>query len=505
MKGRWILILHAHLPFVRHPEHEHFLEEDWLYEAMAETYLPLLDAIDRLRGTRARFTLTMSPPLCEMLRDPLLVGRFRRRLNALCELADREIVRTKHEPRFAAAAAMHRDHFHRVRDLFENRYGRDIVGGFAKAQSDGAIEVMTTTATHGFLPLMIRPEARRAQVGVAVDNYRKHFGRAPRGIWLAECGYAEGVEAPVKEFGLKYFIVDTHGVLYARPRPRFGVFAPVRCGNGVAAFARDPESSLQVWSAERGYPGDVAYREFYRDLGYDAPMEHIKPYLHPDGVRRNVGFKYFRVTGKVALHEKQPYDPAAAAAKADEHAGNFVFNREHQSKHLAELLGRPPAIVSPYDAELYGHWWFEGPRFLEGVLKRMGAAASTPSDALEAEGRLQAVEPCGSSWGDGGYAKTWLAGENSWMYRHLHEAEEHMAELARTQKGPHVAAALRQLLLAQSSDWAFILSTKTTVPYATRRFREHITRFHRFARGERDADAESRDTIFPELDPLKFA
>ena len=183
------------------------------------------------------------------------------------------------------------------------------------------------------------------------------------------------MDRALAEAGIRYFLVDAHGILNAFPTSPHGVHAPVVCPSGVAAFGRDLESSKQVWSSEEGYPGDGAYREFYRDLGYDASYDYIEPYLHDDGVRRNLGLKYYRVTGRVGLHEKQLYDRAAAVRKAVEHGGHFVFCRQHQLRFLKSKLSVPPIVVAPYDAELFGHWWYEGPEFLEAGLPRLAVRA----------------------------------------------------------------------------------------------------------------------------------
>ncbi len=348
MQGYLALVLHAHLPYVRHPEHEHFLEEDWLYEAITETYLPLLGVLDRLAQDRVacRLTLTLSPTLISMLQDPLLVSRYARRLDQLCELGDREVVRTAKDATFAPLARYYRDRFFAARSAYHDRYHRDLVDGFRRMQDAGLVDIVTCGATHGFLPLMqLYPEAVRAQISVAAAHYRKTFGRDAAGIWLPECGYYPGVERFLADEGIRYFFVDTHGITDATPRPRFGCYAPILTPIGVAAFARDPESSAQVWSAEQGYPGDPAYRDFYRDIGWDLDWSYMRAYIQPTGDRKNVGFKYHRITGKT--DQKQPYDPWAARERAAAHAGNFVFNRERQIEHLAEQMGRPPWSFRP--------------------------------------------------------------------------------------------------------------------------------------------------------------
>jgi len=243
--GYLSLILHAHLPFVRHPEYPDFLEEDWLYEAISETYIPLLVAFNHLRdeGVKFRLTMSMTPPLCEMLCDPLLQERYLAHLNKLCELSEKEVERTRQEaPHFHSAALMYRNHFHECREVFDNAYGRNIVRGFRQLQDEGFLEIITCCATHGFLPLMSNETVKRAQIQIARENYIKHFGRPPRGAWLAECAFNPGDDRHLREAGIGYFIADAHAILYGGPRPRRGIYAPVITPEGVAVFARDTET-----------------------------------------------------------------------------------------------------------------------------------------------------------------------------------------------------------------------------------------------------------------------
>jgi 1,4-alpha-glucan branching enzyme len=514
------LVLHAHLPFVRHPEHDDFLEEDWLYEAISETYVPLLQAFFRLRGERVPFRVTMSitPPLAAMLDDELLRARYRRHLEKLTDLAASE-VRGNHQSSPIGVIARH--YLHRFRGIraFIDEWGGDLLAAFRELQNDGHLEILACNATHGFLPLMSGPAPRRAQIRAGVQAYARSFGRRPRGIWLAECGYDHGIDALLGEEGIDFFFLDSHGLELGRPRPQRGIHAPVRTPGGPAAFARDLETGRQVWSADEGYPGDPVYREFYRDLGWDAGYEYIRPYLHDDGVRRGVGIKYHRVTGKVPLHEKDLYDPAAAEARAREHARNFVFNRRHQLRHLRGQMDRPPLVVAMYDAELFGHWWYEGPIFIEEVLRGLArepdVEAMTPPEYLVRHGaELQVQRPNPSTWGAHGTSRVWLNGQVAWLYRYQHWAEQEMAGLCHRFAGRSGLAqrALRQagreLLLMQSSDWAFIITAGTTVPYAVRRFKHHFESFRALRQGllqdallEADISArESRTPIFQDLD-----
>jgi len=521
--GYWCPVLHAHLPYVRHPEFPEFMEEDWFFEALTETYIPMVIVLDGLLedGVDYRLTMTLSPTLLSMMGDELLLGRYRRYLDRLVDLSGREIERTQREaPRFTELARTYLHDFTRVRRVFCETYGSDIVRAFRRHRDAGGLEVLTCGATHGFLPLMDPvPQAVRAQVQVGVDHYRRVLGRQPEGIWLPECAYLPGHETYLKEAGLHYTFVESHGIEDAWPRPRYGVAAPILSPGGVAFFGRDMESSRQVWSAEVGYPGDYDYREFYKDVGWELPMDYLADFL-PDGMRKNLGIKYHRVTGKVGLGEKEPYDRLRALEKAAMHAGHFLDNRMRQVQDLAARMDRPPIVVSPYDAELFGHWWFEGPDFLNFLFRKLHHDQDvikpiTAPEFLERHPECDVAQPPFCTWGARGYAEVWLNPGNDWIYPHLEMAAERMVELARRfgQPGDLERRALnqsaRELLLAQASDWAFIMKTNTTVEYAKKRTRDHVARFtylYRALMGEvalEDAivsEFEQRDNIFPAID-----
>src|SRR2546423_370570 len=301
------IVLHAHLPYVRHQEAREFLEEDWLYGAIPETYLPLLEVFDRCvdDGIPSRIPMTLTPPLVGMLRDELLVSRYAKRLDLLCELCDKEVHRTRADPQFGPLAWHYREHLYHLRRLFHDRYRRDLVSAFKRLQDAGAVEIITCGATHGF-------------------------------------------------------------------------------------------------------PGDPVYREFYRDIGWDLDHEYVRPYIQATGDRKNTGIKYYRITGKVPLGEKQPYDPNAARERAETHAGNFLFNRTKQIEFLQAAFreGPPPIIISPYDAELYGHWWYEGPIFLDYLIRKAAREQDvlrlqSPIDYLREYPEQQLAQPPMSSWGTG--------------------------------------------------------------------------------------------------------
>ncbi|MDR2616685.1 MAG: DUF1957 domain-containing protein [Endomicrobium sp.] len=519
-KGYWCLQLHAHLPHVRHPEYPDFLEEDWLYEAISETYLPLLSVFEKFVGDGVDFRLimTITPPLCNMLADSLLQERYYVWLNKHIELATKELDRTKNKKEFQDVAKMYYERFLDCKRLWE-KYNGNILLGYKKLQDFGKIEIVTCCATHGFLPLMNNEKAQRAQIRIACQDYQRYFGKKPNGIWLSECAYYPGIDKILAEENLKFFFTESHAILYGTPRPKYGIFAPIYSQNGVAAFSRDMETAHQVWSAKTGYPGDPVYREFYRDLGYDLDYDYIKPYLHSDGIRRNIGMKYHRITGQVSLGDKQSYVPQWANDKAQEHADNFLFNRTKQVEHLFEVLDRKPLIVSMYDAELFGHWWFEGPEFINCLFRKLHYDQNiikpiTPVEYLDKFPVNQVVDIAASSWGDKGYYEVWLNGSNDYIYRHLHKAQDRMIELAN--KFPNASGVLeralkqsaRELLLAQSSDWVFIMTAGTMVEYAIKRTKDHLISFaNLYAQINSNSldemylqNLEHKNNIFPNID-----
>src|SRR6202045_4671377 len=298
-QGQLALILYAPPPFARQPEDEQFLEEDCLFEAITETYIPLLQMMQRLVNDSVPFKLTMSltPTLCAMLQDPLLRERYVRHLELLIDLAARERKRNQDRPEIAELSQFYFELFLDSRHFFVDEWKCDLVEAFRQLRDTGALEVIGCAATHGLLPLIQQQsyEAARAQVLIGRDAYVDFFGVAPAGFWLPECAYTPGLDSILQEANLRWFVLDAHGLLFGDPQPQRAIYAPCYTPAGPAAFARDRDSSRQVWSAEEGYPGHPAYREFYRDVGFDLPLEHLGPVAR--GVRKFSGMKYHRITG----------------------------------------------------------------------------------------------------------------------------------------------------------------------------------------------------------------
>ena len=300
--GYLCLVLHAHLPFVRHPEYDDFLEEDWLYEAITETYIPLLEVFDGLErdGVDWRLTMSVTPTLAAMLSDPLLQYRYVRHLDNLIALAGKEIERTRWQPEFHHLAQMYHHRFTRARDVFVNQYGNNLLNGFRRFFETGKLELITCGATHGFLPLMdVNRNAVRAQIEVGCREFERHFGRGRRASGCRSAATSPGVDELLRDCRHPLLLRRHARRPVRRAAAQYGVYAPILCPkSGVAVLARDTESSKQVWSAIEGYPGDYNYREFYRDVGFDLDYDYLKPHLHQTGIRSHLGIKYYKITGR---------------------------------------------------------------------------------------------------------------------------------------------------------------------------------------------------------------
>lgn len=489
IKGYWVPVLHSHLPFIKHPQYEYFLEEHWLFEAISECYIPLLRRLKQLESENIDFRLTISvtPPLAQMLDDTHLMQKYEKHLENQLLLAQKEVQRTKDDKNYKDIAQFYQDLYTQTKDFFVNTLQRNVLNGYRYFNDLGKIEVITCGATHGFLPLLqTNKRAVEVQIELAVESHKRHFHKAPKGIWLPECAYYDGLDEILKENGIEFFFMDAHGLVYAEPTSINGVYSPVYTSNAVAAFARDPHSAKQVWSSKEGYPGDLNYRDFYRDIGYDLDFDYIKDHIDPSGNRGFTGFKYHKVTGDTDY--KEVYNPLVASQKTKDHAKDFHFKRDQQFEFLGSNMQRTPMVVSPYDAELFGHWWFEGVEFIYNIFKEIDKhkafKAVTPLEYLSMYPQNQVVSPAASSWGDQGYYDVWLNEGNSWIYRHLHNMADAMQSLSNQYKEGTseenkrvLNQMLRELLLAQSSDWAFLMTTKTAVEYSVQRTKEHISNF----------------------------
>jgi 1,4-alpha-glucan branching enzyme len=561
--------LHAHLPYVvNHGTWPHGLE--WLLEAAAETYLPLLRVIRNLErdGLALHAFLNFSPILLEQLAHPVFKEEFPQYLERKVSAAreDEAYFAQNNEPHLAETARYWQAFFQEALDDFRALNG-DIVRGFREAAERGLIEIITCGATHGYFPLLGTDESIRAQVQMAVATHERHIGQHPRGIWLPECAYRpagmwhypvvphgsaepwapfyrRGVEEPLEDAAIDFFFVDTHlverSVMFTPYELRAGgavgvaaslavetceperslyqsyyVDGPRAHRRPVSIFPRDPRTGLQVWSGDAGYPGDGRYLDFHKK-------------------RFPGGHRYWQVTGsKIDMAYKTPYYPARAAELTKSHAEHYVSLVADSLKAAMNDGDTTPAILcSPFDAELFGHWWYEGPQWLEHVARTM-ARADLPVALISGSAYHAKYKPSGflalpeGSWGKNGTHEVWLSPDTRWTWEYLYPAEAAVREAATSQhwkgsaQGERILKQLcRELLLLESSDWQFLITTEAARDYAEDRFNEHLASFNaveamwqRHVAGEtlgaddeaKLAGIEKQDSVFADINPALWA
>ena len=551
--------LHAHLPYVvNHGTWPHGME--WLHEAAAETYLPLLRVLGRLEkdGIRLNCNLSLSPILLEQLTHPVFIAEFPKYVTRKIVAAreDEAFFIQSGEAHYAETARFWYRFFTDALHDFEALNG-NIVAGFKRFHDAGMIEIITCCATHGYLPLLGTDESVRAQIRTAVQTHTRHIGQPPRGIWIPECGYRPashwsypvanadgspsppdfdriGVEQALAESSIEYFFVDTHLVEesqavsspYAKLRSATPVpdehhnlrslYRPWYVDGSYPAdtqpatvFPRDPRTGVQVWSGELGYPGDGAYCDFHKK-------------------RWPGGHRYWRVTGPhVDMADKEPYFAQDALPRVQSHASHFV-HLVHEALKSGSIDAAPPILCAPFDAELFGHWWFEGPLWLEAVARTLhdypcGIELICCSDYLKRFPRAGSIAMHEGSWGAEGTNQVWMNPETSWTYTHIYPAEIYLREVATTGKwreSPQATAIVqqlcRELLLLESSDWQFLITTGAARDYAELRFLTHNEQFQELKtiwqsfeqagslnehQTTRLAAIQERDSVFPDVDP----
>jgi 1,4-alpha-glucan branching enzyme len=509
LQGYLALVLHAHIPYFRPSESQAVQEELWYYQAMTDTYLPLLAMIKRLQKERIDFRLTLSltPTLLALFSDPAMIQRYDQYLTKNIHFAAKEQQRIKQDAALHAIAKLLTAKLQENQAVFESCSG-NLVHAFKQLQDEGFIEIIASTATHAFLPLMKTEEAMKAQIATAIRDYKRHFARKPRGIWLPECGFTPGIDRILQQFGIDYFFVDSAAVAMAVPQPSTGLAAPLKTPYGVHAFPIDPDCINQVSHTETGYHGDYDYRE--------VPRESNE-------------VNYYRITGPG--NHRELYKPRRAMMKAAKHADHFLSSRQQQIKLWSLGKQHKPIIVAAYNAELFGHWWNEGIQWLELLNQKICQDQSvisliTPSEYLNEFPSSEIGLLRESSWGRSQSFELWLHDHNAWIYRHLHQAEERMIKLATVHEhqqssGSSYAGLLqralnqasRKLMLAQCSDWAMLLEAGVNIDLAVQRTKSHIGCFHYICdmieRLEIDerllCDLEEKDKIFPLTDYLDFA
>ena len=431
------------------------------------------------KGAPGVFNLSVSPPLIEMLSDELLLEKFSRHLERQLELAEKE-VRRFHEGPEANLARFYLTRQNSLIETWETRCKRNILAEFAELEQLGKLNLLTCIGTHPFLPAyQSDPDSIRLQMGVTVRCFERAFGRKPLGVWLPECGFFPGLDAYLKEFGFRYFFLETHGALLATPTPKYGVFTPLKTPNGLFFTGREQASSMEVWSRKTGYPGHPEYREFFSDISKERERSYLGEYFFSGDSPIDSGLKYRRITGK---ENKEFYRPWNALRLASDHARLFVA---HRAATVTDLLphmeGNRATLLCPYDAELFGHWWFEGPNFLEALLERAASSGvvefSSADEVMLKSADEEVHEPAFSSWGEGGFGSVWINSETEGYYPMSYKMRAMINHLKGCKQKPLMKRLVKQmereLMLFQASDWAFMIHNRSAEGYARSRLAEH--------------------------------
>jgi len=553
-KGAFTFVLHSHLPYCRKAGRWPHGEE-WLHEAISETYIPLLNALYDLKeeGCRYKLTLGITPVLAEQLADPLILKHFRIFVEDRIHRACAEIQRYEKQQNahLAYLAKFYSDYYERIGRSFEERFQGNLITALKGLQEEGYLEILTSAATHGYLPLFERDSTIYGQLKTGIESYKHHFGRSPRAIWLPECGYRPGfytseggktflkpgIEQYLSELGLGLFFGETHTVeggepvgkatgavigpygnipkRYVVPIPDYEeptmktTYLPYWVQSAeVAVLGRNNRTGMQVWSADWGYPGDFDYREFHKKDG-------------------NSGLQYWRITGaRLDLAYKDYYHPDWAANRVQEHANHYSWLVAELINEFYRQNERFGIIVAAYDSELFGHWWFEGISWLKEVLKRLAKSEivelTTGSDFIEKHPPDDVLALSEGSWGQAGNHFTWFNADTEWMWPVIHATEVKMEQLVA--RYPDASGnlkevlnqAARELLLLESSDWPFLITTGQAKEYGENRFEEHVARFNRLSdialSGQISEAAVNfcrelfeLDNVFPDIDYRVFA
>ncbi|HEY5030835.1 MAG TPA: glycoside hydrolase family 57 protein [Actinomycetes bacterium] len=466
--GTCCIVLHSHLPWLAH--HGSWpVGEEWLYQSWAASYLPVVDVLDRLadEGRRDLLTLAVTPVLAAQLDDPYCLRELHTWLGFWQVRAEGLGASTDPRKRELGSREF-RASQHALRD-FESRWRHGASPVLRRLVDSGAVELLGGPATHPFQPLLDDRVAAFA-LSTGLDDTQLRVGTRPDGIWAPECGYRPSLEDLYADAGVQRFLVDGPTLLGAG---RTTADAWTVGGTDVVAFGRDLDVTYRVWSPRRGYPGGPWYRDFHT---YDHAS----------------GFHPARVTStRTAPEDKAPYDPERAAGAVAEDAADFVSVVRQRLVDLAGGRdGRPALVTVAYDTELFGHWWHEGPAFLEAVLRLLpeaGVRVTTLRGAVEAGHVAGSADLAPGSWGSGKDWRVWEGEQVADLVdagaaiqkRWLDLVGAHGSDPDRRRDLDQLA---RDALLALSSDWAFMVTKDSAAGYARDRFAGHEAAFHALAR-----------------------
>lgn len=495
------LILHGHIPWCK-KSGTWPAGEEWLFEAINETYIPILNILRELKenGLKTAITINITPILAEQLADEYMQQRFTEYMENLISRAKNDIKRFENHLDRRRIAEFYLKKFKHVLDTFYHNYYRDILGSFKWLQDEKMVELITCAATHGFLPLFEYDSGIFSQIQAAVDTHKKYFNSDPKGIWLPECAYRpkeykdgklqESIDYWLKNSGIEYFFVDSHGILDAEmieQKNNFGLTTNYgyNLESSVSVFGRNKKASRQVWDAKIGFPGNEYYREFHK-------KDHES------------GLHYWRITNKdLEKGEKQLYNIEKAKEVVESHAIHFVSLLMKELREFSEKFKTKGLVVSPYDFELFGHWWMEGILWLKIIFEMIqnheAIEMITISDYISKyKYKFSIIRMGESSWGEGGHFQVWKNPEHGWIWPYINASIKEFENVLEINPNPNnwekriLQQIARELLLMEGSDWPFLLYTQQAKEYANQRFHHHHQRFNKLIWQAKDFNDKNR-------------
>lgn len=499
------------------------VEESWFFEALSETYLPLLMLFDRLEADHVRFRLgcVLTPVCAQMLGDNLLQKKYAAYLDHQIDFGKREIERLAAEPEQCLLAQHYFDRIIELRAAFTTRYEGNILKAFDYYHRKRRIEFLAAPATHAFLPFLCSfPESIQAQMETALSFYRYSLGINPQGFWLPELGWSNDLDPFLRSYGFNYTICDSHGFIFGSPSPSRGTFYPVRTPQGVTILSRDFCACSEINRMRKQGP----YRDNGRDIGYELPINLLSQFSAVNGARCQTGYKYHQAAYPEESDTDILYNPAAAAAAVQEHAQIFLDNCRSRFNSARRHMREIPLSLCAFNADSFGRYWYEGPVFLENLFRLANDSDDlcfmTPSEYLYQQPihKFEISLPEFSSWGNNGYAEVCLNSSNDWIYRHLYRSIDRMVELAdrfnknSSLKERALNQGAREILLAMASDWPALLYRQECTGYARFQVEDALKNFSaiyealgsNYISTEWLTNLERRHDIFPNINYRVF-
>jgi len=470
-------------------------QNDILFSAIADTYVPLLNMISRLEGENVpvKLGVVLSAPLCTLLDDAQVQNQYIEWVDRRIALGKAELERCNKNQALLAQAQTCLMKAQKDKIDFVEVYGQKLLEKFKYFASKDMIELIPTAATYAFLPQYADlPEVINAQIETGLYAHRHFFGDSGEGFWLPYMGWAKGFEKLLRPYGINYTILENHGFLFAENPPETGIFAPVRCSNSLALFARDHDA-LESGAEPESFCRNSVYRMQQRDIGFDLEQEALAPFAGKSKVRVQTGYKYYAngtvdPEDAVAEDEYPIYDGTAAGEQAARDARAFCEAKCGKLDRAAELMsGQDVEVVCTIPAELLGQTWFEGISWLEQVVRtvsaREGVELALCRDLLDNQFSLPRIEPYPSAASGTGYGEDLLDSSNGWMIRYTRKACERMIDL--TERFPSdkglkarlLNLGAKELLLAQSGDWQKMIHEDRLPDYVKDMFQKNILSF----------------------------